>query len=122
MVNNDNNYTKFDEILSDIKKYGNSHNINLNYLTYHEIMYGNWGWCLIPDTMTNISKELHVLYHSISELENLLKNNNKYREMVYNLMGFDDYETNDKNPKRCPVLPTEYFSKYSKTQFDSIIV
>lgn len=120
MVNNNFGNTFFDEILSSIKKYANIHNIDLNYLTYHYIIFNDWEWDLIPDTMTNISKELYVLYHSIGELEYLLKNKECYRTMIYGLMLFDDYETNDKNPRKSPVTPVEYYSKYYKFEFDSI--
>jgi len=121
MVNSNNSNLDFNEILSNIKNYGDLHNIDLNYLTYNYVIFNEWGWDLIPDAITNISKELHVLYHSIGELEHLLKNKECYRTMIYDLMLFDDYETNDKNPRKCPVSPIEYYSKYYKSEFDSII-
>jgi len=120
MVNNYNYNYNFNEILSNIKIYGHLHGIDLDYLTFNYINFDNWDFDIIPESITNISKELYVLYHSISELEYLLKNKHCYRFMIYDLMLFDDYESNDKNPKRCPVLPIEYYSKYSKYFFDSI--
>jgi len=120
MVNNNFSNAVLDEIISNIKKYANANSIDLNFLTYHYIIFNDWEWKLIPQDITDISKVLYVLYHSIGELEFILKNKKCYRTMIYDLMLFDDYETNDKNPRKCPVSPIEYYSKYYKSEFDSI--
>ena len=116
-----NQISVYDTILSNIKKYANNYGINLSYLTFSYIINNEWWWDVLPDTRTDISKELYVLYHSILELGNLLEGRYHYRIMIYDYMEYDDYETNDKNPKNSPLLPIEYYSKYSKRELESMV-